>query len=103
MEVNNVTNHIDRKIIEFLESNSPDPFGSARLHLMDNMKNYINQLEKDPKGNSRRKMLSHYISHARRRINSLYFIQNDWSKFTYPPRKTFELLLLREKLGNYNL
>ncbi len=103
MEVNHVTNHIDRKIIEFLESNSSDPFGNARSYLVGNMKNYINQLEKNPKGNSRRMMLSHYISHARRRVNSLYFIQNDWSRFKYSPRKTFELLLLREKLGNYNL
>lgn len=103
MEVNSVTNHIDRKIIEFLESNSPDPFGSARLHLMDNINKFISQLEKNPKGNSRVMMLRRYISHAKRRVNSLYFIENDWSKFKYPPRKTFELLLLREKLGNYNL
>lgn len=97
MEVNPISSHIDRKIIEFLDSQG---WEVTRLYLSDNIKNFVTQLDKNPRGNSRREKLCQYITHAKKRVNDLYFIQNDWCKFKYPPRKTFELLLLREKLGN---
>jgi hypothetical protein len=95
MEMNPIDNHIDRKIIEFLDSQG---WEIARGYLIDNVKNFSNQLLKNPRGNSRRQKLTQYIEHAKRRVIDLYYIQNEWSKFNYGPRKTFELLLLKEKL-----
>lgn len=92
---NHISKHIDRKIVEFLDSQG---WEVTKKYLEDRCLNFSKQLDRNPNSEFRKRKLEEYVSHAKKRIGDLGVIQTKWSGFKYSPKKTFELLLLKEKL-----
>ena len=90
-----IESHIDRKIRELL---CEDQWDGAKKYLLDKSNIFTNQLQK-PTGLNRKNNLIQYINHSNKRIRDLDKIKFEWGVFGYDPIKTFDLLLLKEKLG----
>ncbi len=88
---------IDRKIIEVLVSGRG--WDDARTFLYDNYNNYTKSIVNlRPDETMRKKKLTEYTLHAKKRILDLYFIEVDWADSEYDRLKKFRLLLFKEKL-----